>query len=112
MRKLTCAYLALLVALTTGCATPNMYDWGSYERDLYRYYKNPENLDVLEANLAELLEEAEQNQAVPPGLHAEYGYLKLEMGDTASAIRHFEREKLLWPESTQFMNTLIASASQ
>lgn len=110
MRMFLPIALLLLVPLTSGCVTSSMYSWGSYERDLYKYYKSPDNLEDLESNLAVLLEQAEEKQTVPPGLYAEYGYLMFEMGNAESAIQYFEKEKARWPESSQFMDTMIAAA--
>ena len=109
MHRFSYIVLLLVVSLTSGCATPSMYSWGSYEQDLYKYYKSPDNLEDLESNLAVLLEQAETGQTIPPGLYAEYGYLMFEMGDAESAIKYFEKEKATWPESSQFMDTMIAA---
>ena len=77
---------------------------------MYRYYKSPDHLQELMANLAETLEAAEAKQTVPPGLYAEYGYLLLETGNAQQAIVYFEKEKEAWPESTVIMDTMLAAA--
>lgn len=53
-------------------------------------------------------EDAEGKSRIAPGLQAELGFLKLERGDPAAAVRLFEREKRAWPEASYFMDTLIA----
>ena len=109
MRRFLRIALLLVVSLASGCATSSMYSWGSYEQDLYKYYKSPDNLEDLESNLAVLLERAEEKQSVPPGLYAEYGYIMSEMGNSESAVKYFEKEKATWPESSQLMDTMIAA---
>jgi hypothetical protein len=50
----------------------------------------------------------ESNEAVPPGFHAHLGYLYFQTGKTDQALQSFETEKSLFPESTIFMDRLIA----
>lgn len=48
------------------------------------------------------------NGAVPPGFHAHLGYLYFQVGKTDQALQSFATEKSLFPESTVYMDRLIA----
>jgi len=95
-----------------GCAANRKYAWGNYDSTLYRHYKNPhdkaKNLDKLK----EILEVAEREDRVPPGLYAEYGYALYETGNISEAIINFEKEKAKWPESNIFMEKMIRNAKR
>ncbi|MDZ4299002.1 MAG: DUF4810 domain-containing protein [Moraxellaceae bacterium] len=108
MKKLL--LIGLSVALISGCATQPGYYWGQYEQSLYSYYANPAKSAELSAALASDISYAEEIKRVPPGLYAEYGYLMLESGMPRKAAFYFNKEKELWPESAQFMNTLLQAA--
>ena len=41
---------------------------------------------------------------VPPGVHAELGYIFLIEGQKDQAIIHLKKEKLIYPESTKFID--------
>ena len=43
---------------------------------------------------------------VPPGAYADYGFLLFRRGDRKGAIAYFEKERLLFPESSAFMTKL------
>ncbi|WP_259780419.1 DUF4810 domain-containing protein [Aestuariispira ectoiniformans] len=100
------AVAAVLLTVLVGCQT-DRYMWGSYDQDLYNYYRDTEQRTALETNLLETLEKAEQKGKVPPGLYAEYGYLLMQDGRYDDARRYFELEKKLWPESTKLMDAVI-----
>ena len=92
--------------MLTGCqTTTGLYDWGSYEDDLYRYYKDPAQLANLEEGLLLTIEQA--NDRVPPGLYAEYGTLMLQKGNTTGAVTYYQKEREKWPESAPVMDAMI-----
>jgi hypothetical protein len=105
--------LPVLLLSVAGCATRHQrYDWGSYDPSLYGYYKDPTKVAELSASLAAVIDEATANHAVvPPGIYAEYGYLQLQQGKTASAVELFKKEESRWPESKVFMDRMIKVAS-
>jgi hypothetical protein len=104
--------LGLCVAVC-GCATKHYaYDWGNYDPSLYAYYKDPTKMAKLEDELAVIVKAGDANgMTVPPGIYAEYGYLKLQQGQSDAAIDMFTQEKKRWPESTVFMDNMIKVAS-
>lgn len=107
MKSLIAAGLALVL---TGCAgNKSLYEWGSYQPALVNYYKNAD-ASAFEAKLTASINKAEQSRRVPPGLHAERGYLLYSRGDFADAASEFSKEKALFPESAALMDRLIAGS--
>ena len=106
--------ISLLVAailLVSGCAPKAMYEWGGYEKGLYKYYKNPDALEKYVEILEELVAKGQRDDRVPPGLYAEYGYALNLMDHRSEAVSYFELEKKAWPESTHLMDIMIKSGS-
>ncbi len=89
-----------------GCSTSKYY-WGHYENGLYKYYKEPAMIKTYTIQLAKVIAKGEPKNRVPPGLHAEYGYILMIQGQKNEARIQFEKEKATWPESTRLMNILI-----
>jgi hypothetical protein len=113
MRRIALLGLSLgIVAGACGCATKEPYDWGSYEKSLYVYYKNPATAPDFAAGLQATITAAERGRAVEaPGLYAEYGYLLLQQGNHYGAVTAFRKEEAQWPESRAFMDHMIQVAS-
>ncbi len=117
------AFCSLSAGLLISCA-PQQYVWGSYETELYDYYKNPESLENLMKALETAIAEGENSARktgsaggaktnyVAPGLYAEYGYLLMTKNQDAKAKSYFEKEKLLWPESAVLMDKMIKVIDQ
>ena len=101
------------LCLLAGCATnQHKYQWGKYDPSLYDYYKDPTKLGELDASLAAIVNAADSNKAlVPPGIYAEYGYLKLLQGNNTQAIDMFKQEEARWPEAKVFMDRMIKVAA-
>jgi hypothetical protein len=101
------------IALTlVGCASPSIYHWGKFENGLHERYVSLDHGQA-DAYLLETIGAAEQqNLRVPPGAYADYGFLLFKRGDTKGAIAYFEKEKLLFPESSAFMTKLIERIKQ
>jgi hypothetical protein len=102
-----------LIALG-GCATVTEagYYWGNYSKTLYSYTKAPSD-QTLAAHAVELeriiTESDKRGLHVPPGIHAELGYIKARHGEDALAMAHYESEMQLYPESRQFLERLASS---
>jgi hypothetical protein len=102
---------AAMLALLTGCAAPTIYSWGHYEELIYSSYATPGK--VSPQMEVEKLEEDYQkaraaNKPVPPGWHAQLGYLYYQLGKLDQAKQEFMTEKANFPESTVFMDRLLA----
>lgn len=115
-RELTMArfLLPLAVAVTIalpGCAKPpTIYRWGSYEQILYDMYMKPGETDT-GSQIVKLNEDIERTNAegkrVPPGVHAHLGFLYYQQGMVDAAYEEFTTEKLLFPESTVFIDGVL-----
>lgn len=100
----------LLSTLVLGCASGKRYAWGSYDSTLYAHYKNPQDTQAYLEQLQEIVQSAEAEDRVPPGLYAEYGYCLYENGKVGEAVVYFEKEKARWPESNVLMEKMIRNA--
>lgn len=101
-----------LFALAQGCAPRTRYAWGKYDSTLYSHYKNPQDKEAHLERLKEIVQEAEAQDRVPPGLYAEYGYALYESGNIREALSYFEKEKAKWPESNVLMEKMIRNAKR
>ncbi len=105
--------VCLATVLLAGCVTPQppLYRWGEYEDIIYAGYKNPGSSDpvtdgqLLAADMART--EAEGKQ-IPPGVRIHLGYLYFEQGRDDEARVLFEMEKQVFPESTVFVDGMLA----
>jgi hypothetical protein len=102
-----------LLALLTGCVSqPSNYSWGRYEQIVYDTYNDPgkaapeRGIEQMEKDLQVA---RSRNRPVPPGFHAHLGYLYYQVGKADAARQEFETEKAQFPESSVFMNRLLAS---
>jgi hypothetical protein len=99
----------LLTACSTG--THGLYQWGSYEDQVYAMYNSAGKTSPQE-QLAKLEADGEKaragNRTPPPGYHAHLGYLYFETGNPERAVASFQNEKTLFPESRSYMDRLIA----
>jgi len=112
MKKL--AALAFVCIALTGCnsAKEPIYYYGEYNTAVYAYLKADEvtveeQISMLEQTIEDA---ANKSKAVAPGLHAHLGMLYFETGNPDLGATHFETEKLLFPESVQYIDFLLKSA--
>src|SRR5215470_2760599 len=112
----TSIVLGATLALT-GCASApqSRYEWGSYEEVVYASYLS--RTDVPAEMQVELLEKDYQaaraaNRRMPPGWHAHLGYLYYQLGKADQARQELLTEKAEFPESTVFVNRLLANAGK
>jgi hypothetical protein len=100
-----------IVFLLAACSAPApLYNWGSYQSQVYALYKDPGKISFEEQIIAlekDYQEARSLNRAVPPGYHAHLGYLYFQVGKLDAAAREFETEKRLFPESTTYINMLL-----
>lgn len=106
--------LVAAVALLTGCApqpVKPLYNYGNYSDSYYAYKKNmtPETTLALQNSMEKAIADTQLSQSgrVPPGMYANLGYLYIKAGKPNDAISNFTKEKMLYPESTIFMDRLI-----
>lgn len=115
MRSRSIVRIALLcgaAAAIAGCATqkPPLYTWGGYTSAVYSQLQGaPEGPEKQIASLEEDIEKARaKNGRLPPGLQAHLGLLYLTTGKTDQAQHAWQAEKAQFPESTTFMDFLLA----
>ena len=117
------AFGIIAASLLSSCAPQQRFVWGSYESELYGYYKDPKRLknlmDELEIAISDgekLVKNMASNDGKPrriaPGLYAEYGYLLMISRQGAKAKSYFEKEKQTWPESAILMEKMIATVDR
>lgn len=105
----------LAVILLSGCTSSHIYEWGNYDQWLYENYKHPKNDEELYVDLTALITQYESRKKpaakpMAPGLYAEYGFLLMRRGENQQAIKYYNKEKALWPESASFMDSMIQTA--
>ena len=103
------AYFLILI-LITGCNSTQYY-WGSYEDNIYNTYNNPD-LAVPEKQIETMEADMEvarsKDKALPPGFHAQLGYLYYQIGKIDFARSEFILEMEQYPESKKLMKRFIA----
>ncbi|MEA3234614.1 DUF4810 domain-containing protein [Pseudomonas mosselii] len=109
----TVAGLLLGSVLLAGCNSPKtLYQWESYQPQVYGYLKGDakeEQVTALERDLEKI---KAKNGAVPPGYHAQLGLLYSSLGKDDQMIQQFRTEKALFPESAAYMDFLMSNASK
>ncbi|WP_455913180.1 DUF4810 domain-containing protein [Pseudomonas syringae] len=92
-----------------GCAQQpkTLYQWGSYQPEVYEYFKG----ESKEAQVAKLEEDLQKirstNGNPPPGYHAQLGMLYGSLGKDDQMVQEFRTEKGLFPESATYMDFLL-----
>ncbi len=112
-RKLIVFVVFLTSILFAGCMPKQMYYYGNYSQTLYAFekYQNEETLVNHKQELEKVISESEvRNLPVPPGIYAELGYINLKANNSQEAIKLFQTESQLYPESKHLMDRLIQSA--
>lgn len=108
MNRLLVLTLLAPALLSGACAKKPLYDWGSYEGDLYKVYKSPGSEREFAQDLRTMIDESrKKGTRTPPGVAAEYGFLQYKAGQLDEAVAYFDLERTSWPESAFLMTRLI-----
>ncbi len=111
--KRTCAGLMLGSLLLAGCNAPKpLYQWESYQPQVYGYLKGDSKEEQATALERDLEKIKAKNGAVPPGYHAQLGLLYSSLGKDDQMMQQFRTEKALFPESATYMDFLMSNASK
>lgn len=106
-KKLT--FLVSALMLSACAVNKSTYEWGSYQQAVYQHFDQStspeEQLEKLEADLSKA---QGTDRAIAPGFHAHLGMLYHIVGNAAKGTSHFEQEKILYPESSTFINFLLS----
>lgn len=112
MKKLIA--LVLVCAAMTGCQSTKepLYYYGEYKKAVYAFLKaDGVTVDQQIMMLEKVIVDAtNKRKSVAPGLHAHLGMLYFNIGNATLGTSHFEIEKKLFPESTQYIDFLLKSA--
>ena len=105
--------VSMATVLLAGCVTPQppLYRWGEYEDIIYTGYKNPGSSDPVtdgELRAADMARTEAEGKQIPPGVRIHLGYLYFEQGRDDEARALFEMEKQVFPESTVFVDGMLA----
>jgi hypothetical protein len=104
------AGLLLATLVLTACVAPSRFEWGAYEGALYAYSKKPDTRPQYRDALEKAISDGRKTNRLAPGMLAELGYLNLEDGATAEAIKLFEEEMAAFPESRVFLQSVVLRA--
>ena len=109
--------LFVCLSVISGCANqqPRLYQWGSYENQLYENYTNPGKFGAADQiiKLEKDIEKARaENKSLPPGYYAHLGYLYFQNNETDKAMQSLQTEKTLFPESAVFIDRLISQVKK
>ncbi|AHD17068.1 hypothetical protein C163_25910 [Pseudomonas sp. FGI182] len=108
-----CAGLVLGSVLLAGCNAPKpLYQWESYQPQVYGYLKGDSKEEQVIALERDLEKIKAKNGAVPPGYHAQLGLLYSSLGKDDQMIQQFRTEKALFPESAAYMDFLLSNATK
>jgi len=108
-----CAGLLLGSLLLVGCNAPKpLYQWESYQPQVYGYLKGDSKEEQVTALERDLEKIKAKNGAVPPGYHAQLGLLYSGLGKDDQMMQQFRTEKALFPESAAYMDFLMSNASK
>ena len=105
-RLLLCASAAVLLA---GCASAPqpLYQWESYQTQVYDYFEGESKEKQIEALERDLEKMRAKNHVAPPGVQAHLGLLYAEVGNDGKAAEHLAAEKALYPESAAYIDFLL-----
>ncbi len=94
--------LPIILCLTSACTAPQ-----ATATSLYHYFQQPTDIEQYGQALRDAIAKGEQDNNLPPGIYAEYGYVLTLQGRPAQAISYFIAEKQARPESAAFMDLMI-----
>ncbi|MBR5965750.1 MAG: DUF4810 domain-containing protein [Treponema sp.] len=113
MNRILSFFAIFLPLLFAGCASnyKALYNWDYYSTQTYKYVKggNEEDTEKLFEVYQKVLDgqEGTIRETIPPGLCADYGYLLIKAGKVEEGKALLRKEMELYPESVQFMNSII-----
>ena len=101
------------LALLSGCANqPNtLYYWGNYQNTVRDYLVSTDGGDIqkqITALEAGVEKATAKSKALPPGYHAQLGMLYFAQGKPELAGEQLQLEKTHYPESTSYIDRLLA----
>lgn len=114
MKKILWVGMALFLPLFFASCASNyktLYNWDAYSTQTYKYIKGGDEEDT--EKLFEVYQKVIDGQegtireTIPPGVCADYGYLLIKAGRVEEGKALLRKEMELYPESGQFMKSII-----
>ena len=105
-----CLFIGVLFFFFSCTTQKPLYYWGGYQDTFYKNMKKADENAYINhiATLEWIMSNADElGMKVPPGIYAEYGYLKLMEGETDIAKKYYELEMETYPESANLMQLLM-----
>ena len=110
--KASAAMLAAGVLAGCHTANPSLYQWGSYQPQVYQHFKGESPNEQIAALEKDLQRMNTSGRKAPPGFHAHLGMLYSMVGRNDLVASEFQEEKRLFPESTTYMDRLLETMSK
>lgn len=106
--------LMLAAGVLAGCRTsnPGLYQWGSYQPQVYQHLKGESPNDQIATLEKDLQRMNADGRKAPPGFHAHLGMLYSMVGRNDLVATEFQEEKRLFPESATYMDRLLETMSK
>lgn len=102
---------ALALSSLVGCAAPPapLYSWEGFPRQQYSFLlrDGASPLEQIAAMNAHAEKARARNASLPPGFRAHLGMLHLSVGNSEMARDFWSAEKSAFPESAQYMDSLL-----
>lgn len=100
-------------ALLAGCAAPQpLYQWESYQPQVWQYFKGEPRAAQVEALERDLQKISAAGNTPPPGFHAHLGLLYADLGKDDMMVQEFQTEKALFPESAAYVDFLLKNVKR
>ncbi|MGO4326964.1 DUF4810 domain-containing protein [Cupriavidus sp. 2TAF22] len=99
--------------LLAGCASPKtLYQWESYQPQVYQYFKGEPKQAQIEALERDMQKIVAAGATPPPGYHAHLGLLYADIGKDDQMVQEFQTEKTLFPESATYVDFLMKNVKR
>lgn len=108
--KLALMLTAIMSVVGCQSAPKTLYQWESYQPQVYEYLKGEPKEAQIEALERDLQKISASGRMVPPGYHAHLGMLYLASGKDGQMVQQLSTEKALFPESAPYMDFLLKNA--
>lgn len=86
---------------------PSLYQWGSYQTQVYGYFKGENPEDQILALEKDVQAMAAADRVPPPGFHAHLGMLYAATGHDGKAQESLLAERTQYPESATYIDLLL-----
>jgi hypothetical protein len=104
-------YMIILSIAVSSCGpSKELYSWGKYEQASYNYLKKADEKStelIIKEYKSVINKQKGTRKMIPPGMHADYGFLLIQKGNMADGIANLKKEINLYPESKIFIDRIL-----